>query len=318
MFFDYLKITGSAVSQIFILGLVGYVLVKRNILGEEGLRALSRLVIEIIFPVLVFVKITGNFSFSLYPNWWIFPLLSIAITITALLIGSIFVGLIKGEKHKIQFLNLIAFQNSGYLPLALIAGILAAEQASSALIYLFLFLLGFDLVMWSLGVYMLTSTMAKKFELGSMFSPPVIANIVSLVVVFIGLNKFIPQLVMKPLATVGDCALPLAMFVVGGNLASIHLGAINKKAISLILLAKLFLLPALGLWVVLRFKFPALIGLFIVMQLAMPSATSLSVIIRHYRKEDLIISQGIFFSHIVSLITIPVFLSLYFMLSVLK
>jgi len=56
----------------------------------------------------------------------------------------------------------------------------------------------------------------------------------------------------------------------------------------------------------------------ILMQLAMPSATSLSVIVRHYKKEDLLISQGVFFSHILSVITIPLFLSLYFTLTIIK
>jgi len=50
----------------------------------------------------------------------------------------------------------------------------------------------------------------------------------------------------------------------------------------------------------------------------MPSATSLSVIARHYEKEDLLISQGIFFTHIFSVLSIPLFLSLYFTLPVLK
>jgi predicted permease len=59
-------------------------------------------------------------------------------------------------------------------------------------------------------------------------------------------------------------------------------------------------------------------GLLVLMQLAMPPATSLSVITRHYKKEDLLISQGVFFGHIASVITIAIFLSLYFTLSVVK
>jgi len=69
---------------------------------------------------------------------------------------------------------------------------------------------------------------------------------------------------------------------------------------------------------VLKLGLPQLIGFLIVMQLAMPSATSLSVIVRHYKREDALISQGIFFSHIISLFTIPLFLSLYLSLVVLK
>jgi predicted permease len=80
----------------------------------------------------------------------------------------------------------------------------------------------------------------------------------------------------------------------------------------------LIILPALGLFLVIKFKLPQLIGLLIVMELAMPPATLLSVITRHYNKEDLLISQGILFGHIISIVTIPVFLSLYFLIYVIK
>jgi predicted permease len=83
-------------------------------------------------------------------------------------------------------------------------------------------------------------------------------------------------------------------------------------------LAKLIILPVLGLWLIVKFKLPELIGLLIIMQLAVPPATSLSVITRHYKKEDLLISQGVFFGHLLSIITLPLFLSLYFMLIMIK
>ncbi len=318
MFLESFKITGLAVAQIFLLAALGYFLIKKNMLGHEGLNALSRLVIEVTLPLMVFCQLIKDFSFTLYSNWWIFPLISIAITIAGLIVGAVFLGLIRGPQHKLQFLSLIAFQNSGYLALALVAALLPADKLDSMFTYIFLFLFGFNLVMWSLGVYILSFTRAKKFELGSLFSPPVIATLVSLIFIFFGLNKFIPQAVLKPLRMVGDCTLPLAMLVVGGNLASIHLGHIDKKAMSLMILAKLIILPAFGLWLVIKFKFPELVGLLIIMQLAVPSATSLSLIITHYKKEDLLISQGIFLSHIVSLVTLPLFLSLYFTLSMIK
>jgi len=318
MFLESFKITGLAVAQIFLLAALGYFLIKKNMLGSEGLNALSRLVIEVTLPLMIFCQLIKDFSFTLYSNWWIFPLISIAITIAGLIVGSVFLGFIRGPQHKLQFLSLIAFQNSGYLALALVTALLPSDKLDSMFTYIFLFLLGFNLVMWSLGVYILSFTRAKKFELGSLFSPPVIATLVSLILIFFSLNKFIPQAVLKPLRMVGDCTLPLAMLVVGGNLASIHLGHIDKKAMSLMILAKLIILPVLGLWLVIKFKFPELVGLLILMQLAVPSATSLSLIITHYKKEDLLISQGIFLSHIVSLVTLPLFLSLYFTLIMIK
>ena len=318
MLVESFKISGLAVAQIFLLAAIGYFLVRKAIVGQEGIDVLSRLVVEVTLPVLIFCQLIKDFRFSLYPQWWAFPLLSVLITLAGLSVGYIFAGFVKDRQRKMQFLSLVAFQNSGYLPLALIAALLPSGKTDTMFIYLFLFLLGFNLVIWSFGVYMLSLHERKKFELGSLFSPPVISTLFSLIIIYLGLNKFIPGTVLRPLRMIGDCTLPLAMLVVGGSLASIHLKHIDKKAMFFMILAKLIILPVLGLWLIIKFRPPQLLGLLIIMQLAVPPATSLSVITRHYKKEDLLISQGVFLGHMVSLVTLPLFLSLYFLITVLK
>ncbi len=318
MLLEQFRVNGLAMAQIFILGGLGYILVKKNLLSHEGLDALSRLVIQIIFPALVVTQMLKNFRFDFYPHWWIFPLVSLVITVTGLVLGAILAKLSKLKHHKLQFISLIAFQNSGYLPLAIVASIFAGKQANDMFIFIFLFLLGFDLAAWSLGIYMLTYDKQIKFRLRSVFSPPVIANLTTLVLIALGLNKFIPEVLFKPLSMVGNCTLPLAMMVVGGNIALVQLKNIDRKTTLVLLLGKLIILPLCGLAIVLNLRVPYLLGFLIVMQLAMPSATSLSVIIRRFNKEDALISQGIFFSHLVGLVTIPLFLSLYLYLVMLK
>lgn len=318
MFLESFKVTSLAVAQIFLLGALGYFLIKREILGHEGLDALSRLVIEVTLPLMIFSQLVKDFSFSLYPDWWVFPLTSIAIAVAGLAVGFFFLGFIRGTQNKLQFLSLTTFQNSGYLVLALAAALLPADKLGAMFIYIFLFLLGFNLVMFSLGVYILSFTREKKFEPASLFNPPVIAVLAGLAIVFFGLNRFMPEWLLKPMRMGGDCTLPLAMMVVGGNLASIRLEHIRKKEMALALLVKLIILPLLGIWFLMKFSVPELIGLLVIMQLAAPSATTLSLFIRHYKKEDLLVSQGIFLSHIASIITLPLFLSLYFTLRMVK
>lgn len=318
MFFESFKVTGFAVLEIFILGALGFFLVKKKILGDTGLDSLSRLTIEITLPILIFCQLIKDFTFHVYANWWIFPLISIAITVLGLVVGVVFSFFIHGAEHKLQFTSLVTFQNSGYLPLALIGALLPKEQADVMFMYLFLFLLGFNLVMFSFGSYMLTFKQSKKFEMVSLFSPPVVATLATLLLILIGFDKFVPEFIFKPLKLVGSCTLPLAMLVVGGNLAQIHLGHIDKKAIFLLVIAKLLILPVLGLVLLAKFKLPELIGLLVILELAVPSATLLSVINRHQKKEDLLIGQGIFFSHIFSLISLPVVLSLYFTICMIK
>ena len=318
MFWGSFKITGLAVAQSFLLGAIGYFLVKRTILGSEGLNALSRLVIEVTLPLLIFCQLLRDFTFSSYPNWWIYPLISIAITLISLALGALFSGFIRGHAQKLQFLALVSFQNSGYLPLALIAVLLPQDKLGPMYIYLFLFLLGFNLAMFSLGSHIITFQKNKRFELAGLFSLPVVATLISLLLIAFGINKFIPAELLKPLSLAGDCTLPLAMFVLGGSLAEIRVVRVDKKAILLMSLAKLIILPALGILLIMKLKVPALMGLLIVMELAMPPATLLSVLTRHYKREDLLVSQGILLGHIISIFTIPLFLSLYFALVMLQ
>ena len=315
MFLEVFKNTGVGVAQIVLLGVVGFLLVKSDILKNDALHFLSRLVVEVALPAMIFCQLIKNFSFSAYNNWWIFPLLSLVITLAGFLCGALFSVFIKGNQRKIQFLSLSAFQNAAYLPLVLVAALLSGENLDKALIYLFLFLLGFNAVLWSFGVYILTFTKEKKFQLNSLFSPPVIAIIASLFFIYIGLDRIIPVFVIKPFKMIGDCTVPLAMFVVAGNLAEIELKHIDKKAAFLTVLSKLILLPFFGLLLVLKLNVDCFLGALIIMQLAMPPATSLSVIMSHHKKEDLLISHGVFIGHIASIITAPVFLSLYFYLA---
>jgi len=310
MFFKSFGLVSGAVGQIFILGAIGYFLVKKAILTRDGMDLLCSLVIKITLPAMIFSQLIRRFTFSLTPPWWIFPLTSFAITFLGLLVGGIFVNLIRQDEAKRQFLNLVAFQNSGYLPLALVAALLSPEEASLMFVYIFLFLLGFNLVMWSLGVHFLSQQQNKRLELASLFSPPVLATVITMALVGLGVNRFIPEIVLKPLRMVGNSTLPLAMFVVGGSLSLIRIRRVQLKPVVLLILAKLLILPFLGLLFIWRFSPPQLFSLLLIMQLAMPSATSLSLIITHYKRQDLLISQGVLLTHLFSLISIPLFLGL--------
>jgi len=318
MLLESFRITGAAVAQIFILGALGFFLVKRNILGESGLESLSRLTIDFTLPLLIFAQLVRDFSFSLYPYWWAFPLLSIGITLFGMFLGGVFSFLVKGSQEKMQFISLVAFQNSGFLPLTLLAALLTEGPRTEVFIYLFLFLLGFNLVMFSLGVYMLIFSNGRKFEARSLLNPPVTATLVSLAVVLLELNKVIPEFIMKPVHMIGETTLPLSLLVVGGNLAQIRLQRVHKTAMALMIPLKLIIMPLAGLFILLHTRVPHLIGLLVIVQLAVPPATTPSVILRHYRKKDILVSEGIFFGHLASIITLPLFLSLYFMLVMLK
>ncbi|MEK6564271.1 MAG: AEC family transporter [Candidatus Omnitrophota bacterium] len=327
----YFNSVSQVMLQIFILGLVGFALTRRKLLSPQGLTGLTTFLIGVSFPALIFWQVITKFSFSLYPQWWIFPLISLAITLLGLATGYFFSFSRRDIKYRREFISLVGFQNAGYMPLILLNRIVSNNQADTVLIYLFLFLLGFNLVIWSWGVYFLCGQKRKDFSLGSLprpflgklsvifekgrglFSPPVIAVLLGFLLVALKINPLIPGFVLEPLKMLGNCSFPLAVVVVGASLAELCLPAKlwDKRIIFKLILAKLIVLPFLGLLLIRGLRPPYLIGLLVILELAVPSANSLVVISRRYCPEDKIISQGIFFSHIASLITIPLFLTLF-------
>ena len=307
-----LKITTVAMLQIFLLGFSGYFLARKKLASAENLKFLSGLVISLIFPCFVFVKLVENFNFQSYCNWWVFPLLSFIITLAGLLVGLLFLKLDSGLKiFKKEFVSLITFQNSGYLPLILAAFLFPPGIQEQMFICIFLFLLGFNLVIWSVGVFYLKDK-KERFELSSLLSPPVVAVVLALFFIALGWIRLIPGFVIRPAKMLGDCALPLAMFVVGGNLAQIDFKLReNFKHIVYVSVAKLLFLPLLSFGLIFLLRPSLEIAFLILLQSAMPSATSLSVIMRHYDSKDNITSLGIFWTHVAGLISIPLFLILF-------
>ncbi|MBU2540651.1 MAG: AEC family transporter [Candidatus Omnitrophica bacterium] len=311
-FFNSLSTVVSAMAQLIFLAGCGYFLVKKDILTPETLKILSRIVLILIFPSFVFHKLVSSFTFSQFPHWWIYPIFSFAIIGSAFLIALAFLRLNPEFGQKREFLSSITFSNAGYLPLVLIATLFDKEIASRLFIYLFLFLLGFNLLVWSFGVTLLAGDREEKNTFKNMFSPPVIAILLGLMVVFFKISSFIPSFLMKAFESLGSCTLPLALIVVGGNLALINMQSIFKnRQLQVIVFIKLILLPFLAIFILLFFDINPLIKFLLLLEAAMPTAVSLSVICRNFELKGVLANQAIFWTHLCSILTLPFFLVIF-------
>jgi len=317
MFLTSFQTTFGAIFELVLMGAVGFVLVRSARISEAGLKTLSDLVIGLFLPLFMFVEITRRFSFSLYPDWWIYPIYSLIVTFVGYACGAFAIKMFPSLTHDMgEFLGITSFQNSGYLPLPLVAALLPASMAQEMFIYIFLFLLGFNMTIFSFGVVLLAKEKKQRFDFKDMFNAPVVATLLALVVVFFKADTWLPELVVRPMEILGRCTIPLSILVVGGNLASLkNTDFSHFKALSSALVIKLVVVPVIFLGFVLLTKPPALVGFLILLQAAMPPAALLSVISKNKNSGDHLISQAIFYGHLLSIITVPLFLILYWALS---
>lgn len=153
----------------------------------------------------------------------------------------------------------------------------------------------------------------RAFDFKTLLNPPLLAIGLTLILVALGLERFLPAVVIKPVKVFSDCALPTALLIVGGNLAALKIVNVSRRAVWGAVFSKLVLMPLLAIALVQLFHAEFWVGFLIVLQAVVPSAITLSILARHYEGiDEHFINQGLFLSHGFCLLTIPVFLSMYF------
>ncbi|HQO59001.1 MAG TPA: AEC family transporter [Candidatus Omnitrophota bacterium] len=311
MLLETSQATLVATIQILLMAGVGFALVKTSLLDEPGLDMLSNLLVKVFLPQMIFYHLTQHFHFSDYTYWWGYPLLSVGIVLSGVAVSRALLVFNKGCRNRNHFTALMAFANYGYVPLMLVASLFDGQRAESLTVTIFLMIMGFDFAVWSMGVWLLTSHKDKTIYWGRLLNPPFVTTVASLLLIMLGWHRWVPPAVIKPVKMFSDCALPLSMIVTGGNLAKTNLQAVDKTDMRYLIFGKLILLPALALVAVKALALPYVAGFMLVVQAAVPSAVSLSMMIRYYKVDSELINQGIFWDSLISVLTIPVVLTVY-------
>lgn len=300
-----------AVAQIFAMGALGFGLIRSGIIQESGLKLLSFLSVNIFFPLFIFNQIVSHFNAVTMPFWWEFPLITISLALTGLLVSSLVMLRHKGPV-KDGFLAVSCLNNGGYFPLLIAMSLPLGQLAGQVYTSVILSIIGFDLCLWSLGVWLVTKDGSGRIDLTRLFNPPLISMFAAMIIVLTMGGSIVPHAFLVPVKIVGDAALPVAMIVIGGNLSLTATHKINWIQVTGASMIKLMVLPLITLVVLSYVKLNPLVSFVAIIQATMPCSITISIIARNYEtKNQDFINQGIFMTHLLSMITIPIFLGLY-------
>ncbi len=305
-------VVSLAVIKLSLIAVLGFYLFKKRIIKAESLDFLTFFIINISVPALIFSHLISNDNTVLSKSLWHFILLSIVVF--GIGYGLSIVGLIgQPKKSKGEFISLVSIQNAGYLPMNIALFLFPESLRQEFLVYVFLYLLGFNVIMWSVGSFLIFKGKNEKFRLKSIFTPPITSTILALAFIYLRLADYIPSVVLSPIKMVGQTSFVLSVLVLGCWLAKVNLGDLKSRLFLLLEASflKLIILPFLLLIFVLGFDIVSLFGLFIILQASMPSATTLPIIASLRGADSEFISQGVFLSNIFSIATIPFWLGLY-------
>ena len=307
---DFFLTTFESVAILLGVGVLGFILIKRHILPEKALQAISPLALEIALPALVFSNIITQFSPQENPDWWQLPLWWLAFT--ALTAGFTAISAFTSKKEtRREFALSLFYQNGIFFPLAILGGMFGSE--SSYLTSLFLLTIFYPAFFFNTYPFFFGQKI-RDIKWKKIFHPVLIVTILAVAIRLTGTHTYVPDLVVSITQMLGAMSLPLIMILLGGNIYFDYKksGTIlyPQEIIKFVLIKNiLFPLVFLGFLTVLQPSYT--IALLILLQSAVPPITANPLVTERAGGNRAVVNQFLVASFLSSLITLPVMMFLF-------
>ena len=292
------------IAVIFIGILAGFVCRKGKVLSEEDTATVSNIVVKIILPFYLFSAILNSGS-AVDPKGVLLTLgLSFGMFLLSGLVALVIVPLLRppaGDRGVYLFETMCG--NVTYIGIPVCAAVLGGNAA----FYGSLLNIPYNLLCFSLGIWLLAGKLPLKKILNPAFLSGVAAAILYL------LRVPVPSVLLDGCAFIGQATSPCAMLVIGSVLGSVSFKEIftEWQAIPYVLIR----LVGLGALMALLLSFidvdPVLKGVVILMA-SMPAATNSTMLCTIYGGNRALSAKLIFLSTALSIVTIPLWAAVYF------
>lgn len=291
---------------LLILLALGYLCARLKLVGPEFNKGLSKLVINVFLAGMILSSVInkklemtgGDVAFGL-----LMMTLSMLICIGIGWLSPTLLRIKDGDKGMYRMLS--AFMNNGFVGFPLVA----AVYGEDTVFFASLSNIPFNLLLYTVGIMLLQKgDKDTKFSIKSVINVPIAATLIAVVIFVFEIPM--PKLVDDVADTISAATVPLSMMCVGLSLGSVSLKeALLQPRLYGISLVRLIICP-LAVWLVLRMFItnPVILGT-IVLLAACPSAIICAILGIQYGRDGVESSEAIFISTMLSMITIPLLIS---------
>ena len=298
----------ALIAPVFFIVAVGWMARRLRWLTPEADDSLLRLVINILYPCLIFHSVLGNPALRNSSNVIFPPLVgffTIALGFGLGYLAGRALGLESGRGLR-TFAFAVGVFNYGYIPIPLVQDLFG----KGTLGVLFVHNMGCEAAIWTIGILLLAGG-NNRGGWKKLINPPVISIIVALTANGLGFGNHLPSVVTNVLSLLGACAIPVGLLLIGatveGCLEDLKTLA-HPRVMTGAALMRLGVLPVLFLLLARFAPVSPELKRIMVIQAAMPAGVMPIVIARHYQGNPLTAVQVIVATTLVGLFTIPVWI----------
>ena len=289
------------VLTLFLLMLCGFIARKSRMMGGEGFSALNKLVLFFAQPALILSSMQQSSSPELIRDLaWVFVLACAAMALSGFV--ALFFFRREAAQRRSVLTSMAMVSNCGFMGFPVITAALGEE----ALIYAVIYVAAFQLICWTLGAYVFGGRSAMRP--GELFRNPSLLAVLGGLVLFLT-GWRLPGFVNDGLSMMGSVTTPVAMFVIGSNLVGLTPAHLSDRPMLTACGLRLVAAPLM----VLLLRLTSLSGLVVnslFLCTAMPCAALTAMMAELYQADSVLASRGVAVSTALSMVTVPLLLSL--------
>ncbi len=319
---DFLTVLLKLAAMFLVMAL-GWLARKRAMITDDSVRVFSRLLVDMIFPALVFTQMLRTVNPQVLRESWFVPLLGAAVIVIAKGVGRLGMPLFQHKGVIATAVFLVAMPNWVFFPLPIVEKLFGDAGVRDVL----LCNVGAQLMLWTIGVWTLRGMISHKTALkelavnhgllatvagvGLALVLPFMRTLENVSVVGVSAGVLAAASVVQALAMLGSLTIPLSLVITGAQLGSLNMadhyptrdfvGVIFLR----LLVAPVITILILTVAILLGLRIPEVTRMVTFLIAAMPVAISCSVVTERFGGNTPLAARAIFYSTLGSILTVP-------------
>lgn len=292
---DLLVVAGSVVT-LFLMMAVGFVFAKLGLLTQDTQGQLSSLLLKVVAPCIMIGSLQMEFSRSaLLDMLWALAALVGTYVIYAVAVRFFFRRQPEETRSSLRFG--VMFGNVGFMGIPLISSILGPE----ALMFCTMSLVVFNTANWTYGTVLMGARVSLR---RTVVNPGIIGMVIAMALYLAQIR--LPGPILSAVEYLGDLNTPLAMVVIGAQMARADiLATFREKRLYAAAALKLAVMPLVTLALLLPLGLKPMALMTIVILAGCPTAGATSMFAQMFRRDTAAAARLVTLSTLLSILTLP-------------
>ncbi len=290
-----------------ILMAIGYYLRDKSILNDDAENSITYILVNITIPAMVIKALYIEFSIDQFKTGINIIIVSLVFYALLIILGNIASIGFKNKDKKNILKYSVVLMNCGFMAFPLVNQLFGNE----AMFYATMVQTPNTILMWTYGMGLLIGSKKDKKNIKDMLLNP------GMIGIYVGLFLYFTQIKLPMFATklvdlLTNVTTVLSMIIIGSKIKTIGVknSLVNTQAYY-VTFFRLIISPIIMIVMLKFFEFETMVEQVLVIYSTMPVAVLMPILAQKYDRDVLFASKVVVISHLISLLTIPLFFWLY-------